>query len=163
MVPVDHVARCAALGTIDPLQQGAMSVLHITSRPPVTYNDLLTPLSRFGYSVEKCDYVMWRMKLEQHVLEVQDNALFPLLYFVLDDLPSNTKSAELDDKNTKALLSRERGPLNMTVDLDLMSRYLSWLVSVGFLTAPSGTAEIQLPELAGFTTDMKAIGRSGRV
>ena len=163
MVPVDHVARCSSLAIVNPLQQGTMSVLQITSRPPVTYNDLLTPLSRYGYPVEKCDYVMWRMKLEQHVIEVQDNALFPLLHFVLDDLPTSTKSAELDDKNVKALLSREKAPLNMTVDLDLMGRYLSWLVSVGFLALPSGKAELQLPKLAGFTTDMKAIGRSGRM
>ncbi|KIJ29116.1 hypothetical protein M422DRAFT_269542 [Sphaerobolus stellatus SS14] len=162
MVPVDHVARVASFSAIKPLDQGSMSVLQITSRPPITYNDLLSPLSRYGYAVEKCDYVVWRLKLEQHVLEVQDNALFPLLHFVLDDLPSRTKSAELDDENTKALLNKEDGPLNMTIDLDLIGRYLSWLISVGFLPAPAGKGELALPKLTGFTTDMKAIGRSGR-
>lgn len=163
MVPVDHVARCAAFAMVHPLQLSAVSVLQVASRPPVTYNDLLEPLSRYGYRIEKCEYIVWRQKLEQHVLRAQDNALFPLLHFVLDDLPTSTKSAELDDANTKLLLGNEDGPLTATVSNELLGRYLAWLVSVGFLPPPSNTAGASLPEVRSSSGSIKAVGRSGRM
>lgn len=163
MVPVDHVARCIALAAINPQRRAQVAlVYHITSRPTVTYNDLLEPLTKYGYSVQKCDYLIWRQKLEQHVLDSQDNALFPLLHFVLDDLPRSTKSAEIDDTNTRTLLQQENGRLNITVDDGLMGQYLSWLVNVGFLPLPEKVLN-PLPELTKFTSNMKAIGRSGRI
>ncbi|KAF8531324.1 alpha-aminoadipate reductase Lys1p [Gautieria morchelliformis] len=162
MVPVDHVARCAALATVQPLLLGIVSVLQVTSRPPVTYNNLLEPLSRYGYPVEKCEYIVWRQKLEQHVLSLQDNALFPLLHFVLDDLPTSTKSAELDDTNTKSLLSAEPGHLAASVNDELIGKYLAWLVTAEFLPPPSSAAEFALPEVTAFSGSSKAVGRSGR-
>ncbi|GJJ06092.1 putative NRPS-like protein biosynthetic cluster [Clathrus columnatus] len=164
MVPVDQVARCTTLASLRFLSD-SVNVLHVTSRPPTTYNALLGPLSKYGYPTERCEYITWRQKLEQHVLESQDNALFPLLHFVLDDLPTSTKSAELDDSNTMALLnlvgSAEEN-LPMAVDDQLVGRYLAWLISVGFLPSPSGKAEKCLPEVKTFTKVTKAIGRSGR-
>ena len=161
MVPVDHVARCTALATIHPLKQKVVSVLQVAARPPVNYNDLLEPLLWYGYPVEKCEYIVWRQKLEQHVLHVQDNALFPLLHFVLDDLPTSTKSAELDDTNTKLLLSSEPDHLPSTVNSELMGKYLAWLVNTGFLPPPSRTTQVALPKVSSFST--KAVGRSGRM
>jgi L-2-aminoadipate reductase len=163
MVPVDHVARCAAFATVHPPQLRTVSVLQVASRPPVTYNDLLGPLSWYGYGVEQCEYVVWRQKLEQHVLHSQDNALFPLLHFVLDDLPTSTKSAELDDTNTKLLLSNEEGSPTAAVSSELMGRYLAWLVNAEFLPPPSSTTAAALPEISSFGGSAKAIGRSGRV
>lgn len=86
MVPVDHVAKCAALAAISPLPDASLTVLHITARPLPTFNDLLSPLHQYGFPTTQCEYLVWRRRLEQHVMEVQDNALFPLLHFVLDDL-----------------------------------------------------------------------------
>ncbi|KAF8180379.1 alpha-aminoadipate reductase Lys1p [Pholiota molesta] len=82
----------------------------------------------YGFPTEPCEYIVWRRRLEQHVMEVGDNALFPLLHFVLDDLPTSTKSPELDDSNTRAL---------STVDDSLMGLYLAWLVAADFLPSPS--------------------------
>ncbi|KAF8508238.1 alpha-aminoadipate reductase Lys1p [Hysterangium stoloniferum] len=165
MVPVDYVARCTALASIYPLTHGAISVCQITARPPMTYNDLLEPLSKYGYPAQKCEYIGWRQRLEQHVLEVQDNALFPLLHFVLDDLPASTKSAELDDKNTRTILNNDRNEsaIPSSVDADLMGRYLSWLVNVGFLPPPSQEGDFSLPEVSVFSSGTKAVGRSGRM
>lgn len=165
MVPVDQVARCTTLASLH-LLSSSVSVLHVTSRPPITYNALLEPLVKYGYPTEKCEYVAWRQKLEQHVLESQDNALFPLLHFVLDDLPTSTKSAELDDSNTQAILNlsgSEERRLPTTVDEQLLERYLSWLVSVGFLPPPSNISQKPLPDVATFTSVTKPVGRSGRL
>ena len=72
--------------------------------------------------------------------DTESNALFPLLHFVLDDLPTSTKSAELDDSHTTTLLSRAH-ELDVVrgVSQPLLGLYLSWLVAVGFLAPPPTT------------------------
>ena len=94
-------------------------------------------------------------------MNVQDNALFPLLHFVLDDLPTSTKAPELSDTNTRALLAPHIPAVTSTVDDGLMGKYLAWLVHVGFLPAPTNEkAESRLPELQDGSV-AKAVGRSG--
>ncbi|KAJ7627520.1 alpha-aminoadipate reductase Lys1p [Mycena polygramma] len=161
MVPVDHVARCTVLAAVAPLPDAALSVLHITAHPLPTYNDLLAPLASYGFATAQCEYVVWRRRLEQHVLETQDNALFPLLHFVLDDLPTSTKAPALDDANTVALLAKEaETERESTVGEALVGKYLAWLVRAGFLPPPSGDSpEKALPDLGAGV--IKAAGRSG--
>ncbi|KAJ6590657.1 alpha-aminoadipate reductase Lys1p [Mycena vulgaris] len=156
MVPVDHVALCTTLAAVAPLPDAALSVLHVTARPLPTYNDLLGPLAPYGFGAARCEYVVWRRRLEQHVMETQDNALFPLLHFVLDDLPTSTKSPELDDTNTAALL----GGRDSTVSEEVMGKYLAWLVRAEFLPSPTHPSpEKALPVLSAGV--IKAAGRSG--
>lgn len=167
MVPVDHVARCCALAAVSPLPppQASLSVLHVAAAPRPTFNDFLGALSRYGYGTERCDYLVWRRQLERHVMEVQDNALFPLLHFVLDDLPTSTKAPELDDANMRALLVPHVGSegANGTVDEQLMGKYLAWLVDAEFLPRPAvAEAEKKLPQLVHAPgTIVMAVGRSG--
>ncbi|KAF9529980.1 hypothetical protein CPB83DRAFT_851382 [Crepidotus variabilis] len=161
MVPVDHVARCTALAAVSPLPDASLSVLHITANPLPTFNGMLSVLSQYGYSTEPCEYVVWRRKLEQHVLEVQDNALFPLLHFVLDDLPTSTKAPNLDNSNTTRLLLQEQNTPTSTVDDPLMGLYISWLVAADFLPPPTSPAPLKdLPTLAT-SGAVKAAGRTG--
>jgi L-2-aminoadipate reductase len=165
MVPVDHVARITAVSAVSPPSSsssssspfGAVSVAHVTSRPATRYNDLLSPLAAYGYGTQTTSYLDWRAKLEAHVLEVGDNALFPLLHFVLDDLPTSTKSAELDDSNTRALLRGAGEREGMNVSGEILGRYLAWLIKAGFLDQPTGEKTLELPVLEG---DARAIGRS---
>ena len=177
MVPVDHVARIAALAclnnakeleTIDKTPGTNAKVFHVTNHPSIRFNDMLGQLSRYGWKVEKTEYVHWRARLEEHVLNsgagsVEDNALFPLLHFVLDDLPTSTKSPELDDRHTQAILDaasegQAQGTV-MGVDRSLVATYLAWLLAVGFLPPPASTDAEPLPKLANIGVEMKAIGR----
>ncbi|KAF8634830.1 hypothetical protein AX17_004081 [Amanita inopinata Kibby_2008] len=161
MVPVDHVAVCTGLAAVSPLPDAPMSVMHIVARPLPTFNGVLSTLSQYGFPAEQCEYLVWRRKLEQHVMEVQDNALFPLLHFVLDDLPTGTKAPQLDDTNTRALLERQPGRLALTVDDALMGLYLAWLVGAEFLTPPTmSNPPMELPKL-GKVGAVKAAGRTG--
>ncbi|KAI0064915.1 large subunit of L-aminoadipate-semialdehyde dehydrogenase [Artomyces pyxidatus] len=160
MVPVDHVASCTTLAALSPLQDAAMSVLHVQARPPPTFNDILSSLNRYGFSTQRCEYVVWRRRLEQHVMDVQDNALFPLLHFVLDDLPTSTKAPDLDDTNMRTVLRAHTSRLGATVTDKLMGKYLAWLILAGFLPSPSIADAQRLPELAG-NTIARAVGRSG--
>ena len=163
MVPVDHVARCTSLAAVSPLPNASLSVLHITARPLPTFNGMLSSLIQYGFPTEPCEYVVWRLRLEQHVMDSQDNALFPLLHFVLDDLPTSTKAPELDDAHTSALLKQDQGrsKLTSTVDEPLTGLYLAWLVRAGFLPPPSlPSPQKPLPTLAN-TGVIKAAGRTG--
>ncbi|KAF9459773.1 alpha-aminoadipate reductase Lys1p [Collybia nuda] len=161
MVPVDHVALCTSLAAVSPLPDAPLSVLHITASPLPTFNNMLSSLALYGFPTEPCEYVVWRRKLEQHVMEVQDNALFPLLHFVLDDLPTSTKAPGLDETNTRTLLKQHPGELTTTIDDSLMGLYLSWLVAAGFLPIPSLPSPVKsLPSLQN-TGAIKAAGRSG--
>lgn len=158
--PVDHVALLSALSATSPLLSASspFKVAHVTGHPSLRYNDLLGALSTFGYKVQRTEYVHWRTKLEQHVLETQDNALFPLLHFVLDDLPTSTKSAELDDRNAQALASAAGGPSTSGVDEDLIGLYIAWLVRAGFMPEPKEQGKKSLPRLEGGVE--RAIGRT---
>ena len=163
MVPVDHVARTTVLAALHPLPapQNHLSVLHMAAFPRPTFNEFLSALSVYGYQTERCEYIVWRRQLERHVMEVQDNALFPLLHFVLDDLPTSTKAPELNDSNTRALLAPHMKETNRTVDESLMGKYIAWLVEVGFLPPPNASAaQKTLPELPKNSVT-RAVGRSG--
>ncbi|KAL6306085.1 alpha-aminoadipate reductase Lys1p [Sparassis latifolia] len=163
MVPVDHVARCTVLAVLAPLPapRDALSVLHIAAHPQPTFNDMFSALARYGFATKRCEYLLWRSQLEKHVMEVQDNALFPLLHFVLDDLPTSTKAPELNDENMRALLAPHMQLTNRTVDKELMGKYLAWLVIAGFLPPPSDiNAQENLPWLANGSV-ARAVGRSG--
>ena len=118
MVPVDQVARCTALSAID-IQADIYPVLHVAAQPPVRFNDLLLSLARYGYKVQQIEYLTWRTKLEEHVLDVQDNALFPLLHFVLDDLPTSTKAPEKGAEEAAGKGGNLVGKLNNLVTTDL--------------------------------------------
>lgn len=161
MVPVDHVAKCTSLAAISPLPDAFLTVLHVTARPLPTFNDMLSSLSQYGFLTNQCEYLVWRRKLEQHVMEAQDNALFPLLHFVLDDLPTSTKAPELDDTNMTALLAPHTPQANSTVSDELMGLYLAWLVGAGFLPSPSASAPAKLLPSLTNSGVIKAAGRSG--
>ncbi|KAI0634869.1 L-aminoadipate-semialdehyde dehydrogenase large subunit [Trametes polyzona] len=163
MVPVDHVARCCAAAALSPLPPpaNAQGVLHVAAAPRPTFNAFLGALARHGFRTARAEYVVWRRQLERHVLDTQDNALFPLLHFVLDDLPTSTKAPELDDARMRAVLRADGAPESATVDDRLMGKYLAWLVGAGFLPPPTAEEpEVRLPELARGTA-VKAVGRSG--
>lgn len=161
MVPVDHVARITAVSALQSSDH-VFKVYQVTARPAPRFNKFLSALAKYGYDVERIEYLPWRTQLEQHVIASQDNALFPLLHFVLDDLPTSTKAAILDDSNTVALLKGAGEVSSMTVDDSLMGLYLSWLVSSEFLPAPTGRVGVMaLPVLELQNGVARAIGRSG--
>lgn len=85
MVPVDHVARITSLAALaaanaSPEKKTGAKVYHVTAHPEIRFNGLLGSLAKYGWKVQKTEYVHWRTKLEQHVMGGgADNALFPLV------------------------------------------------------------------------------------
>lgn len=165
MVPVDRVAAVTALaGILHPVDTKGATVLHLEGSPRVTFNFLLSSLARYGYAVQQCEYLVWRAALERGA--AVDNALFPLLHFVLDDLPTSTRAPALDDSNTSALLQRGGDDVHSAggVSLELLGNYLAWLIRAGYLPTPPSHAPGQdvlaLPALPD-SGAVRAIGRSG--
>ncbi|KAF8475997.1 hypothetical protein BDZ91DRAFT_649471 [Kalaharituber pfeilii] len=151
MVPVDHVARVVTACAFFPPGHGkASTVAHVTSHPRLRFTDFLSTLGTYNYPVTTTDYIPWRIALEKHITaprvsadgKEETNALFPLLHFVLDNLPQSTKAPELDDSNAVEALqndaqwTKEDKSSGMRVGVDTMGVYLGYLVSLGFLPFP---------------------------
>lgn len=169
MVPVDHVARITTLAALDitrtaerVLQKTSAlgkpftptPVFHVEGHPKVTYDFVLGSLALYGWEVKQEEYMTWRKDLEEHVLSSsktseEDNALFPLLHFVLDDLPTSTKSPSLDDRNTlRVLTAAKEAPVNGVaagMTTETLGLYLAWLTAVGFLPPPARAVGESIP------------------
>ncbi|EKM57196.1 uncharacterized protein PHACADRAFT_208322 [Phanerochaete carnosa HHB-10118-sp] len=90
----DEAARSIAFAALHPLSapRDHPSILHATAYPRPTFNDILSALSPYGCGTEYYWCVMWRCQVGLRVTEVQDDALFPLLHFVADDLATSIKA-----------------------------------------------------------------------
>lgn len=155
MVPVDHVARVVVATALNPPSQNEFTVAHVTGHPRVLLRDYLCQLSNYGYEVELVHYDTWRRTLESCVVEKgQDNALYPLLHMVLDNLPANTKAPELDDTNAVRSLQRdiswsgEDVSNGKGVTPEQIGIYISFLIKTGFLEAPTHSGELTLPSIS---------------
>ncbi|CUM47015.1 uncharacterized protein AC631_02948 [Debaryomyces fabryi] len=170
MVPVDHVARLVVASAFHPPQDDHLAVVHVTGHPRLQFNTYLGTLAEYGYDVSIDDYPTWRSALERFVVQdSKDSALFPLLHFVLDNLPQNTKAPELDDSNAaKALKSDEKwSGVDVSggkgIDVKQMGVYISYLVKVGFLPKPTKKG-LPLPEvdISDETVKLITSGAGGR-
>ncbi|GEQ66776.1 hypothetical protein JCM33374_g439 [Metschnikowia sp. JCM 33374] len=170
MVPVDHVARVVVATALQPPQADYLSVAHVTGHPRITFNQYVGSMKAYGYNVERTDYPDWRSSLEKFVVEEsKSSALFPLLHFVLDNLPQDTKAPELDDENTvkslkaDAVWTHEDVSAGKGVEEDIVGIYISYLVKIGFLPGPSGEGK-KLPEieLSEETLSLITSGAGGR-
>ncbi|KAG7664623.1 LYS2 [[Candida] subhashii] len=154
MVPVDHVARVVTSTALHPPKDSELAVAHVTGHPRIQFNDFLGCLQSYGYEIKSADYPVWTTALERFVVaESKESALFPLLHFVLDNLPQDTKAPELDDTNAVTSLrldtewSGEDVSAGKGVDADQTGIYISYLIKIGFLPKPTGKGEKELPEI----------------
>ncbi|KAG7801994.1 hypothetical protein KL944_003062 [Ogataea haglerorum] len=152
-VPVDHVARVVVAAALHPPSAATLPVVHVTGHPRIRFNEMLGALQKFGYDVQRADYLQWTKSLERYVVdEGRDNALYPLLHFVLDNLPQDTKAPELCDQNAveslvaDAKITGEDRSAGAGVTMDVLAKYVSYLVKIGFLPPPR-KGEIALPDV----------------
>lgn len=152
MVPVDHVARVVTATALNPPKDDEYTVAQVNAHPRIVLTDYLAQLKKYGYEVEVESYDQWRKDLETSVVEEgQDNALFPLLHMVLENLPEGTKAPNLDDRNATASLKKDvpwsgedvssgKGATSAQIGI-----YIAFLRRVGFLPPPKN--EVPLPEI----------------
>jgi L-2-aminoadipate reductase len=171
MVPVDHVARVVVACAFRP-PTSPLGVAHVTGHPRLRFNQFLAALETYGYDVRLADYVPWTGALEDCVNKVDPSsgtqlALMPLFTFVVNDLPSNTRAPELDDRNAEKALyadrewSREDVSEGSGVTKNTIGIYLAYLVAIGFLPSPTKTPLKALPEVKIASSQTEALSNVG--
>lgn len=153
---VDYVASVVAGAGYHDQKSTELGVLQVTHPAGFTYNELFGSLSTYGYICQQTEYIDWRNKLMEFTLKSQDHSLFPLLHFVLDDLPTSTKSAPLDDTQTQSVLALDGVKLPLMND-DLFGIYFAYLIKAGYMPAPASGYRA-LPELNAEVTLLKRSG-----
>lgn len=145
MTPVDHVARVVCATTMNPPKtssESSLEVAHVTGHPRSRFIDFLGLLQTYGFSAKKVDYIPWKQLLESHVEQSKDNALYPLLHFVTEDLPSSTKAPEMDDAHARQSLKRDArftgidASAGRGIGPEEMGTTLAFLVEIGYLEKP---------------------------
>jgi L-aminoadipate-semialdehyde dehydrogenase len=77
----------------------------------------------------------------------------PLYHYVTGDLPADSKARELDDRNASLALEEDERWTGQdwsaggAVTLETVGVYLAYLVQLGFMPAPEGKGEKELPRL----------------
>lgn len=142
MVPVDHVARVSVASALNASVLDGFKVVQVTAHPRITFEKMVSSLNSFGYDVKRVDYPVWKASLEKFVIDNGTSALFPLLHFVLGNLPEDTKAPEMDDRNARAVLradsklTGEDFSSGVGMNNEILSHYVSFLVAVGFMAKP---------------------------
>jgi L-aminoadipate-semialdehyde dehydrogenase len=112
-------------------------------------NDWIGALEVYGYNAPLIPYSEWSTKVKDYVndaAEKEEHALLPLFHFVVGDLPGNSIAPELDDANALGALglydakqgAQADAQASSNVNIDVLGTYLAYLVTIGFLPAPSG-------------------------
>ncbi|KAJ1958293.1 large subunit of alpha-aminoadipate reductase, partial [Linderina pennispora] len=141
---VDYVAH-VVVEAISQERALAHIVYHVFNNERFRFQNMFDLLRTYGYQIKDVEYMRWRAYLMEYTLSNNDSALFPLLHYVLDDLPTSTKSPDLDDSHTQELLSGT-GVVCKKMS-HLFGLYIAYLVKAGYLPEPSADAERPLPEL----------------
>ena len=154
MVPVDHVAQVVVSTALNPPKNSELAVAQVTGHPRILFKDYLYTLHDYGYDVEIESYANWKKSLETAVINNnEDNALYPLLHMVLDDLPGNTRAPELDDVNAATSLKNDSKwtgvdkSSGMGATPEQIGIYISFLNRVGFLPTPANSNATPLPKV----------------
>ncbi len=134
MCPVDYVSGVVKQCVLHAKDAVELGVFHTYNPHKFRFVDMFRQLKRYGYKVLPSEYVQWRTALMDMVTSQKDSPLYPLLHFVMDDLPTSTKSPELDNEHALQICGKEVVCASMD---DVFGLYLSYLKQVGFLPEPA--------------------------
>jgi L-aminoadipate-semialdehyde dehydrogenase len=122
MCSVDYVAK----GVLNVIKRGKESIARKAFHcwNPVPFLGLFESMKDCleFVDIRRTDYLTWKAETFDH-----ENALFPLLHFVTDNLPLNLKEIPLDNSNFKWL--------GVNMNENIVSKCLKYLKSVGFFNS----------------------------
>lgn len=147
MCPVDYIADSIVNIATD--EMAVQQCFHMVNPNPFTMNDYFQAAQSYGYMVQQKEYLTWREELMAYTMQANNSALYPLLHFVLDDLPTKSKGPTLDYSNFTSYLSKHPTVRCPTIT-SLMGIYIAYLVQCGYLEPPNGPTEdsLKLPQLS---------------
>ena len=171
LVPVDYCAKIVVASSLYPPLQQTVGVVHVTPRPQLGFNAFLEAVQRYGYDAPMVPYSDWRVALEQYVsTESQEqrepHALLPLFDWVTADLPSDTKSRDLDNSNAQTVLRADgvdEKDRQVQVTQATVGAYLAFMAGIGFVRRPErATGGIELPAVGIGEEQRRALKVVGR-
>lgn len=144
LVPIDYCANIVVASSLHPPLAQGVGVVHVTPRPQMGFNAFLETLQEYGYNAPMIPYSAWRSALEQYVsTETQEqrepHALLPLFDWVTADLPSDTKSRDLDNANAHAVLRAsgvDEEDCSVVVTQETVGSYLAFMAKIKFISRP---------------------------
>ena len=173
LVPVSYCAHLVVAASLRPPFEQGVAVIHVKPTPQLAFNDFLATLQRYGYTAPRVPYPEWRSALEEYVsTETQDqkepHALLPLFDWVTADLPSDTKSRNLDNTNAQAVLRAngvDEKDCQVKVTQETVGAYLAFMADIGFISPPKVEGVQNLPVIEISEEQkraLKMVGKGGR-
>lgn len=165
MVPVNRVAQ---LVNAVSFHGKSGELAHSDAHPRLTFNEYLSVLETYGYSVPLEPYDAWKRKVEQYVEAGHSGkdelALLGLYHMVTGDLPYATKAPNLDDRNAQAALQADAAFVTSstppTVTPQAIGAYLSFLIARDFMPTPK-TSATPLPTINLGKAQVEALNKVG--
>eukprot|EP00127_Corallochytrium_limacisporum_P005893 Clim_evm38s214 gene=Clim_evmTU38s214 len=157
MCPVDYISAAIVEATKHADALG--KAYHMANPNAFRFNDYFQCLNKYGYDVKHVEYREWRDELFKVTTSADDHVLYPLLHFVLDDLPNKSKSPKLDTTNMDALV--RKGNIECPAMENMLGIYLAYFVAIGYMPQPTNADAKSLPEL-DIPADVVAVQRSDR-
>ncbi|KJH70639.1 non-ribosomal peptide synthetase family protein [Aliterella atlantica] len=138
LTPVDYASQAIIYLSQQPTSLG--KVFHIINPQPLPWEEVITSIVSFGYSLEAIDYTQWRSKLLKEVERSPENPLSPLVAAMANTESQNNNiedspNKQIDLQNTLTGLAETTiicPPLNR----QLLTTYLSYLIRNGCLKHP---------------------------
>lgn len=171
LVPVSYCADIVVASSLHPPLQQGVAVVHVTPTPQLPFNDFLATLQKYGYRAPRVPYPQWRSALEEYVSSEpqgdkgkEPHALLPLFDWVTTDLPADTKSRNLDNRNAQALLRAngvDEKDCQVKVTQETVGAYLSFMAEIGFISRPEGVGK-ELPVVEILEEQRRALKMVGR-
>lgn len=153
LVPVSYCANIVVASSLHPPLDQAVGVVHVTPTPQLSFNAFLATLQKYGYTAPMMPYTEWRSALEHYVSSTssstnehrEPHALLPLFDWVTTDLPSDTKSRNLDNANAVAVLradgAEDEKECRVQVTQETVGAYLAFMAEIGFIGRPADGAK----------------------
>ena len=107
MCTVDYVASITA----NVCHLKALGVFHCYQPYPFTFTDMFAMSSHY-MDIKPIPYNEWKECLKNNI----NDALLPLLHFVMDDLPTSTKGYVLNDSNTQELIRQVQSKFGVLIE-----------------------------------------------
>jgi L-aminoadipate-semialdehyde dehydrogenase len=164
---VQGVARICAAAAASPPE--VFELLNSTSRT-MGFETYLSVLSVYGFDVQKVTYDIWKTKLEDYVTTTaeakrEEHALLPLYHLAVTDLPNDSKSPALGSRNMRSVVrqysAHAKEPVADKVTEELVGKYLSYLVAIGFIEPPVEGKGKPLPKVEISAEQREALSQLG--
>ncbi|MGB3204152.1 MAG: amino acid adenylation domain-containing protein [Crinalium sp.] len=137
LTPIDYASQ--AIIYLSQQQTSLGKAFHIINPQPSQWNDVINWISAYGYPLQQIPDQQWRTELRKFVERSPDNALYPLLSVVAENVSTESTSSsaviQINCQNTLNGLA-DTSIICPPVSAKLLHTYLSFLTAQGFLNSP---------------------------